>query len=180
VLCKAVAVTTEPTLAQLLMASSRSGILIPESLPKVATELLVNGVDSPALRELAGLDLSSFDFRDGLDLLDQAVVEMALAEPSIEERLTLTAALIAYQCTSGALSPRQVTRRFYSFAVHEDYPTEPPEIMEFYQLDDGWDSVAMEAQAMDGRVIDKARALLQRLSLGGWLPPRVIVDGLLK
>jgi hypothetical protein len=172
--------TSEPTLAKLLVASSRSGMLVPESLPKVAAELLVDGLDSPSLRALAGLDLSPFDFRDALDLLDEAMVEMAIAEPSTEERLTLTAALIAYQCTSAALSPRQVTHRFYSLAVREDYPGEPPEIMAFYQLDDGWDSIVMESQEMDGRVIHQARALLERLSLGGWVPPRVIIDGLLK
>jgi hypothetical protein len=34
---------------------------MPECLPQAASELLVDGFDSPALRTLAGIDLSPFD-----------------------------------------------------------------------------------------------------------------------
>lgn len=170
----------EPTLAELVLSASRSGLLVPESLPKVATELLENGFDSPKLRDLAGLDLSPFDFRDALDLLDQVVIELELPDQLIEQRLTLAAALIAYQCVSGILRPRMVTKSFYSLAVNEDYPRQPPEIMEFFLLDDEWDSVPWKSDEMDERIKGRAGALLQRLGLKHWTPPTVILDGLLR
>lgn len=171
--------TSEPTLAELVIASSQSGLLIPESLPKVATELLEDGMDSTSLRDLAGLDLSPFDFRDALDLLDNAVAELALPDQSTDQRLTLAAALIAYQCVSGTLRPRMVTKRFYSLAVTEDYPRDPPEIMEFFLLDDEWDSIPWKSDEMDERIKGRAVALLQRLGLDRWTPPQAILDGLL-
>lgn len=52
-----------------------AGVLLPEFLPQVATDLLVQGVDTPALSQVAGLDLWPFDPRDALDRWNQAVDE---------------------------------------------------------------------------------------------------------
>ncbi len=132
------------------------------------------------LRELAGLDLSPFDFRDALDLLDRTVVELALTDQPPEQRLMLSAALIAYQCVSGAVRPRMVTKRFYTLAVNEDYPKDPPEVMEFFLLDDEWDSIPWKSDEMDRRVIGRAAALLQRIGLERWTPSQTLLDGLLR
>jgi hypothetical protein len=171
--------TPAPTLAELVTASSGSGLLAPESFPKIATAMLEADYDSPSLRVLAGVDLSPFDFRDAIDLLNRSVVKLALPIQPTDRRLTLAAALISFQCVSGTLRPRMVTKRYYLLAVAEDYPENPPEIIEFFLLDDEWDSIPWKSDEMDEQIKGRAAELLQRLGLESWTPPKAILDGLL-
>ena len=172
-------VDQEPNLIQLLLATWRSGILIPECLPQVATELLVQGFDSPALRTLAGIDLGPFDPREATDLLADTITELSISEPSTLERLELASAILAYQCVAGTVSPRRTTHRFYSLVVREGYPKEPAELMEFYMFDDDWDSGVVSRDQVEQEVSAKAADLLSRLGLSHWEPPTLILNAIL-
>jgi len=55
--CIAEPMSSTPGLIELLISSWRSEILMPEDLPQAATELPMDGFDSPALRTLADIDL---------------------------------------------------------------------------------------------------------------------------
>ena len=43
-----------------------------------------------------------------------------------------------------------------------------------------WDSVPTKSLEMDERIVSWATAFLQQLGLDGWVPPRVIIHGLLQ
>jgi hypothetical protein len=172
-------VDQEPDLVLLLVATWRSGILMPECLPQAATELLVQGFDSPALRTLAGIDLGPFDPREATDLPEGAITELWIAEPSPRERLELASAILAHQCLAGDVLPRRTTHRFYLLAVHEGYPKEPTELMEFYMFDDDWDSGVVPNAQVEQEVLAKASELLIRLGLSDWEPAPVILDAVL-
>lgn len=169
----------EPSIVEVTICAWRSGILFPEALPGIATQLLVDGHDSPSLRDLAGLDLAPYDFRDAADLLERIIPEMGIDEPSISRRLEIAAAILAYQCVANEISPRRTTHRFYSLAVREQYPKEPKEIMEFFILDDSWDTVPLTSGELDSEITVKASNYLDQHMFRGWKPPQAVLDGIL-
>src|SRR3954452_10133462 len=59
-----------------------AGSLASEDLPEIATEALVRGLDSPALRILAGQ--SRDDVRDSADLFRGALDELAIDRPAAD------------------------------------------------------------------------------------------------
>ena len=107
-----------------------------EKLPGLATRLLTDGYDSPALRELAGL--APFDPRDARDLFQKAQGELGLPAMGRAEAVGWVAYLWAQSLLQGRMTPRQTTSAFYRLAVATGYSHDPPEIYELYGLDDDW------------------------------------------
>jgi hypothetical protein len=68
---------------------------MPEQLPGAATRLLVDGYDSPVLRDLAGLDLGPCDPRDARDAFNALLEEQGYAVESDVERTTRASLLLA-------------------------------------------------------------------------------------
>ncbi|MEV5826042.1 hypothetical protein AB0L25_10735 [Spirillospora sp. NPDC052242] len=60
-----------------------TGELAPEALPLIGAEALARGVDSPALRQLAGYNARD-DVRDIQDLYLAAMAELGLPMPDAE------------------------------------------------------------------------------------------------
>ncbi len=78
------------------------GALRPESLPLIATNLLVRGADTPALRDLAGFDLRPFDPRDAVDVFGEVVSETATPILAAPDRLDRAAHVLATAWSEGA------------------------------------------------------------------------------
>lgn len=155
-----------------LSSAWRSGLVLPEALPLVATEFLVSGLDSPALRDLAGLDLAPFTAGEAADLVEKVFDEMGVAQPAEVQRLEIASALLLHEYQVGTRTARQTTRAFYHLAWRESYPSEPPELMDLYQLDDAWH---LEAEGVVvAAVSGDARRLLERLGLSHWQPPEAL------
>lgn len=76
----------------------------PELLPNIATDALVRGLDSPALREAAGV--SPRDVDDARDLFEKALRELGLGPPAGEqEALWCLIRYTAQQIVDGGTSP---------------------------------------------------------------------------
>lgn len=74
-----------------------------EELPTLAVDALVRGVDSPALRLLAGQ--APGDVRESRDRFDRALDELGIAIPTEQEALWKLVRSTCAQITSGAVSP---------------------------------------------------------------------------
>lgn len=114
-----------------------AGVLFPEHLPSIATHLLAEGADTPALRSLAGLDLEPFDPRDARDVFLDVLAETATPERSRIERVEAAAYAVALATSSGLMSIGDALRRYYRLAVSTEYP-DHDEVMRLYGLDDEW------------------------------------------
>lgn len=77
-----------------------------EDLPMRAAEALARGVDSPVLRELAGLGRRS-DPREIRGLYVEAMTELRIKMPSAEEAFQREVLRVARDLVEGRLTPRQ-------------------------------------------------------------------------
>lgn len=114
-----------------------AGVLLPEHLPSIATHLLADGADTPALRWLAGMDLAPFDPRDARASLLDVLAETATPERSRFERVEAAAYAVSVATTSSLLSTGDALRRFSRLAVANEYP-DHDEVMRLYGLLDEW------------------------------------------
>lgn len=115
----------------------RFGVLLPEHLPRIATELLTCGADTPALRRLAGLDLGPFDPRDALELFWDVLLDLGIDDGQ-DAAVGVAARLLGTAAQVHRLSTGDVLRRFYRLAVAADYPNDHEAVMRLYGLDDEW------------------------------------------
>ncbi|MGR7001552.1 hypothetical protein ACU686_31715 [Yinghuangia aomiensis] len=84
------------------------GLVQTEDLPMIAAQALVDGEDSPSLRELAGLSRGS-DPREISDLIARTFTDLGRTLPvgSVAERHLLR--LLAAGLLAGTVSPQQMT-----------------------------------------------------------------------
>jgi hypothetical protein len=80
-----------------------AGSLASEDLPKIATEALTRGLDSPALRVLAGQ--SRDDVRDSADLFRVALDELGIDVPDLASARWRLARRTAGGIVAGRISP---------------------------------------------------------------------------
>lgn len=80
-----------------------AGELRSEDLPALATKALVQGVDSPALRQLAGQP--AWDVRDSRDLFQQALEELGITVPDREDALWRLVRKTARGIVDGGVRP---------------------------------------------------------------------------
>jgi hypothetical protein len=162
-----------------LAALWNSDCLNPNALPDIATHLLVLEIDSPALRELAGLDLGPLAEFDASDLFKDVLSELGAREQPKVERLQRVSAILAHRCLANVDPERLTTHRFYRLAVRENYPSEPPEIMLMFYRDDFWDDGIYTLVDQTTAVRSIASELLQRLDLLDWKPDQLMEQGIL-
>lgn len=132
-------------------------------LPDIATTYLTLGLDSEALRELAGLDLDKpVDPYDARDLFWQSVDELGLPRLAQERAGEHVGYLYARLTTEHRIGLRRATELFFHLAVRLDYRAEPAEIMELYGLDDMWNLGVTDDATIERDVIDTARRVVVR------------------
>lgn len=85
---------------------------LPEYLPMAAAAALARGVDSPGLRELAGLGRRS-DTMEIRDLFERATEELGIAIPSEEQVGRQDLIRLAEDLVQGRRSARETARLFY-------------------------------------------------------------------
>src|ERR1700722_13841872 len=86
-----------------------AGRAFPEDLPMAAAEALARGVDTRALRELAGLQRWS-DSTEIRSLFESTLQELGIAVPSYEDACHRDLRLLARNLVEGRVSPRQTAR----------------------------------------------------------------------
>jgi len=88
---------------RLLAAKDLLGFVGPDAMPSEATRALVDGIDSPSVRQLAGMDGADSD--DMRATFRAALRELAIEFPSPREAAILLATEVARRITQGTVSP---------------------------------------------------------------------------
>jgi hypothetical protein len=104
------------------LALVRSGALPSEDLIAVATDALVDGLDSPSLRELAGIRKEDAR-RTGWELAERALAELGQTISDDASARRLLARAIAREIVTGAVSEFVGSRRLWGlFSGDGNYP----------------------------------------------------------
>lgn len=149
-----------------------AGVLLPEFLPHVATDLLVQGVDTPALSQVAGLDLWPFDPRDARDVWERAVDEAGVPTHPPEVRVARAAQVLAAAALEQELPVRHVLQRFHCLALAAGFPSDE-DLIRLDGLDDEWGWTRGDPY---GAIEHEVRDVLANLAIKGPIPRAALVD----
>lgn len=143
-----------------------AGLVYPEELPTIAAEALARGVDSPALRELAGLGRGS-DTTEIRDLYLAALEELGISAPSTEVAVRRWLRDLADALVSGRMSATEaagklvlpgeawMTEKEFGFAHLGYYQEEFADFASAEQVSEYENDLREAAQA----VVDEAEAV---------------------
>ncbi|MGC5018326.1 hypothetical protein [Micromonospora sp. DT47] len=134
-----------------------AGELASEELPMIAAQALANGLDSPSLRELAGL--SRGEYREARELLDQVIDELGLPELPDEDRAVWEVARsYARRTVFGAIAPVDGA---HAIASHAGSLMFPEPLATFAFLTDLWQDNVGERAQLEQDIVREAEALLR-------------------
>ncbi|MEW2356390.1 hypothetical protein [Spirillospora sp. NPDC029432] len=131
------------------------GGLYPEGLPMVAAEALTRGVDSSALRELAGCDGS--DAREVQDLYLAAMEELGLEIPDADEVLWERVRVLAGRIADGSIAPYEGV---LGIVRHGGGLGWPGELAVFDYLANLYAEFPAQRGELAGQIVSEARGLL--------------------
>lgn len=141
------------------------GELPSEALPDVATQALVRGIDSPALRELAGT--SPGEVRQAADLFRAAVEELGEPLPDRDAALWWLVRRAARQVVSGDLAPYEGALWIWRNAAHE--VEEEGDLRIFIGLSSEREDHPDASEQIDAEIVRAAAELLDRPAPRRWL-----------
>jgi hypothetical protein len=143
----------------------------PDEVPDLATDLLVRGIESPALVELAGLIRPTF--WEVSPVVERAFQEADLPPISREEALWRLAYDTARDIVDGAISPRQGANTLWGICTDLDMP-EPLRYFVYLAADYGEGPREPEEEAawFDARIRETAQELVEGMPADGQSPPR--------
>ncbi|MEU4715514.1 hypothetical protein AB0F73_17900 [Micromonospora purpureochromogenes] len=134
-----------------------AGDLASEERPMIAAQALAEGLDSPSLRELAGL--SRGEYREARELLDQVVDELGLPElPDDDQAVWEVVVSYARRLVSGAIAPVEGAHAIAAYAGSLGFP-EP--LATFAFLADLWEDNAAERVQLEQDMVREAEAMLR-------------------
>jgi hypothetical protein len=139
-----------------VMVQVMTGELASEELPMIAADALVEGQDTPALRQLAGLSRS--DYREARELLGQVLDELRLSAPQNKEQAhwELTR-WYAERIVSGAMEP---TAGAHAIAWHAGALMFPDALATLAILADLWEDGAYDRAQLERDIIREAQLVL--------------------
>jgi hypothetical protein len=126
-----------------------------EELPNIAVDLLVHGVDTAAVRELAGLQGPTL--RDAGALFERVLTELGRPSMTIEQAAQVIARDLARRVLAGELQPRDAANRGWSFCPEAGYPDV---LTRFLAYADDYECYPDQSASIDAEVIDYAKHLL--------------------
>ncbi|MCU1496813.1 MAG: hypothetical protein JWM47_766 [Acidimicrobiales bacterium] len=133
----------------------------PEDLPELCTKALVAGLDSPALREVAGLRPA--DYQDARERFFVAMQELGYERPSPSAARWVLVCSWAAEMLDGSLSPVGGCRRIWWDACQE--LGSPPELLAFVSLATDWEELEARRPELEAEMISEARNLLVHRSM---------------
>jgi hypothetical protein len=141
------------------------GQLRSDELPEIATQALERGLDSPSLRELAGL--SAMGSREARDLFQAAVGEFGMVMPTKEEALLRLVRKTASEIVSGDVPPYEGARWIWRYAANE--VEEEGDLRIFIGLASEREDHPESAGSIDAEIVKASRDLLGRAVPRRWL-----------
>jgi hypothetical protein len=141
------------------------GELPSEALPRLATDARMRGVDSPALRELAGQ--SADDVRASQDLFRTVIVELGLPTLNQAEAARALARAVAEDIIAGELSPAAGAQWIWRSAYHR--VEEEGDLRIFVGLASELEDHPEDHTAIEAQIVAAARELLARETPRRWI-----------
>ena len=133
------------------------GQLPGEELPSLAVNLLQEGVDTPTLRELAGLNAPTL--KDAGPLFERLLSELDRQPMTQDDAALIVAKDLATRVLNGTLSPEQAARRGSLLSMSFDYH---PLLTPFLADDDDYDCLPGDREAIDEDVRRYCQELVDR------------------
>ncbi len=126
-----------------------------EQLPEIATDLLAQGVDSAAIRELAGLYEPTL--RDAASLFERVLADLGRPPLTTEQAAEIVARDLARRIVTGELQPRDAAGRGSSLCPDAGYPEV---LTRFLALADDYECYPEQSASIDADVVSYAKQLL--------------------
>jgi hypothetical protein len=139
--------------ASLWRAVSRQ---IPEELPDLAAHALASGLDSPALRDLAGTSRRDTGLID--DLFTASLKELGIPDPDESSARRHLARLWLSEIADGRRPPFEGARLLWWEVWNE--LGRPEELAQFVNLADDWEAHPELRDEVDAEIIEHAATLL--------------------
>ena len=131
------------------------GRLPGEDLPGLALELLSKGIDTSAVRELAGLRRPTV--RDAGPVFERVLADLGRPTMPVEVAGQVIARDLARRVVAGEMSPREAAQRGSSLSTQAGYPDV---LTRFLAYADDYECFPDRQQAIDAQVIGYANELL--------------------
>ena len=153
---------------RLLAARDLLGLVGPEAMPPEATNELLEGLDSPSIRRLAGLSRAETDEARGV--FQAALLELDIECPSPREAAILVATEVARRITDGTVSPYDGAKQIWNLV--RLVPLEPfPEFDTFVYGASEWEERPEDHEIFAAGIVAAAHHLvsgtLDRSGSGG-------------
>lgn len=134
-------------------------------LPNIASDALVRGLDSPALRELAGT--VGDDFWQVKRLFERALRELGYELPDEQGALWRLARHKASEIVAGCVTPTEGAHWIWSHVC--DRPQSGGDLRVFIGLASEWDDSPEHRTELDLHIVAAARWLFERAEPRRWL-----------
>ena len=142
---------------RLLAAKRLLDFVGPEAFPAAATQALVEGVDSPSIRRLAGMD--GADAGAIRATFRAALAELAIEMPAQREAAIVVATDIAARIVGGAVPPYQGAKAIWGVA-RSVWPEDLPELDAFVYAASEWDERPRDRKRFDAGIVAAAHDLV--------------------
>ena len=142
---------------RLLAAKSLLGFVGPDAVAAGATRALQEGVDSPSIRRLAGMD--GADGEDIRDALRAVLAELAIAMPTEREAAILVSTEIAGRIVQGTVPPYDGAKDIWSIARGLS-PADLPELDAFVYAASEWEDRPRDRNRFAAGIVAAARDLV--------------------
>jgi hypothetical protein len=129
-----------------------------EELPEIAVQALVRGIDSPALRHLAGLPRN--DVREARDLFIAAMAELGVRMPHPTDGAREQVRFWAAEMLAGTLTPYEASRLIWWRGWER--LDRPDDLRPFVGLASEWEDDPEHRAEYEHDMLTAARSLLAR------------------
>jgi hypothetical protein len=136
-----------------------------EELPMLAAEALARGIDSPSLREAAGVPNS--EVREARDLFVVALSELGIAVPNVDDALWRLVRHVATQIVDGRIAPYEGASWIWHHAYHR--VEREGDLRVFVGLASEWDDQPNARPNYERQIIDEAEIVLARPEPRRWV-----------
>lgn len=136
-----------------------AGHVASEDLPSWAAQALVEGLDSPALRELAGLPRS--EVREARDLFQHAVAELGVMLPTEDASPVDLVLFWASRVVAGTVEPVDGANWIIRYGEDLGWPARLQRLLGLASVWEDWPEGRQETERS---IVAEARALLADIS----------------